>query len=356
MTLRKLLIGSACTAAFFAIGAAPAMATSNECYYSGGSYSGCGDSPTSDASETNDETNRATTTATINTVGNRIASVFGSRTTKISALDTTETGVSTGDGPIKYALWAAMGGTHLSSTVTGASFEGSVVNQTVGFDMMLSDRLVAGVSLFHEGTSLQTHFNGGGVDANGWSVVPYVGFDFGQGTTIDGLVGLTRMETDTERAGATATGHFESIRTMAAANIHHGIPVGNWLFRGDAGLSFAYSESDSYAEKGAAAQQQQGSTSHLVQGRLGGRVSYLLGRVEPYVAAAYAYDFVHDYVGDDGAGGGVRGSDDADELQTYLGLDWAPTATESVGVEINRTFFRDRTESMGVLMNARLRF
>ncbi len=355
--VRKILGGLACLGGGLMLCGSPAWATSHDgCSVSGGSYYNCGDSPrASSTAETNDSTNRAGAASVSTAVGNRVANALKANVTRTAAAETVETGVSTGESGPRYALWAAIGATAISNSVPGAAFSGGLNNQTAGFDLLLNERTVAGVSVFHEGNSISTDFNSGQLDADAWWAVPYVGHDFGQGSSIDALVGLAYVNGDATRAGGNAKGSFDGYRSMAAVNGHHSLDLGgSWLLRGDVGALWAYSRTNGYDEKGVVAQHQSASTSHLVQGKVGGRLSTLLGRVEPFAAAYYAYDFVADYVGDDGIRPG--GSDDADEFQFYLGFDWAPTDTESVGVEISRVVGRDRSESMGLLLNARLRF
>lgn len=356
--MRKVFLITTCLIGSAIWASGQASASSNECYVSGSgasaSYSGCGSNPTASTTDkTNETTTRSSTTTVVGAIGNRVSGALKSGPSTSVAL--AETGVSAGDGQVRQALWVAMGANTMSSTVPGAAFSGDLSNQTVGYDVMVNDRTVVGVSAFREGDKFQTDFNAGKLNANAWWLVPYVGHDFGQGSTIDAMLGVAYVSGKAYRAGNNAQGHFDGYRTMAAVNGHHNWSLGGaWFMRGDVGLSGAYSRTNGYDETGAAAVHVAASTSHLLQGKAGGRLSYAWDKVEPYVSAYYAYDFVADYVGDSGIRPG--GSDDADEFQFYLGLDWYATDTESVGLEISRVVGRDRSESMGLLLNGRLRF
>jgi hypothetical protein len=353
----KRFLGMAVCAVGGGLMAAPALADDDGChaYQSSGTvyYGYCEAPEKSSSTEVQADATRAAVGAVANTVANRISQSLksGSRQTASSG----ETGVSAGNSTARYSAWAAIGANSMSGTVPGAAFDGILANQTLGFDVVQDERTVFGLSLFHDGGDFDTDFNGGDSKTHGWSVVPYAGYDFGQGTSIDGLVGLTYVSGKTSRAGRAATGSFDGYRAMAAVNGHHSLNLGNsWLVRGDLGGTWAYSRNDAYNEKGIAALHQDAASTHLVQGKAGARLSYLLGQVEPFAAAYYVYDFVADRTGDDGIAPG--GSGDSDEFQFYAGLDWYPTDTESVGIEISRVVGRDRTESMGLLLNARLRF
>jgi|AGTN01.2.fsa_nt_gi Autotransporter beta-domain. len=340
--------------------AAPAAAYDHSCHYDSfyGSYVYCDENTVekSSASEVQSNATRAAVSATAGAVANRVAQslkVGGRQTAALGGAG--QTGVSAGDGALRYSAWAAIGGNTLSSSVSGGDFDGTLATQTLGFDVVLNERTVVGLSAFHEGNDFDTDFNGGDLSGSTWSLVPYAGHDFGQGTSIDGMVGLSYVTGTASRAGKAAKGDIDGYRVMAALNGHHSLALGGpWLLRGDLGGIWAYSRNQAYTETGPAALRQSASTTHLVQGRAGGRLSYLWGQVEPFAAAYYAYDFVADRAGDDGIAPG--GSGDSDEFQFYAGLDWYPTDTESVGVEVSRVVGRDRTESMGLLLNARLRF
>lgn len=360
-TVRKFIGGVACLTGGLVACVSPAWASNDDgcsAYTSGGSahYYNCGASPGASSTDKTGETvNRASTAAIGTAIGNRIAGALKGGTTRTAAAEAVETGVATGEAGPRYALWAAVGATSVEGSVPGAAFDGTLSNQTGGFDMLLNDRTVVGVSVFHEGNSIKTGFNSGHLDADAWWAVPYVGHDFGQGSSIDALMGLAYVSGDATRANHGAKGAFDGYRSMAAVNGHHSLDLGgSWLLRGDVGALWAYSRTNGYEEKGAVAQRQAAATSHLVQGKVGGRLSTLWGQVEPFAAAYYAYDFVADRVGDDGVRPG--GSSDADEFQFYVGFDWMATDTESVGIEAHKVVGRDRSDAMGLLLNARLRF
>lgn len=342
----------ATSALALSLAAGPAAATNDEssCSVSGGTYSNCGGAPRDDsASKTQGTTTQQTTATVTSTVSSHVAKALsgGSRSSR-QAQAPGETGMSAGDGNVQYSLWAAMGGTSTKSSVALAGYNGHIGNQTLGLDVTLNGNTVFGLTLFHDGTHMETDYNAGSLDSDGWSVVPYAAYSFGQGTTIDALAGVSRVTSKVKRAGGAADGDFDGYRLLAATNLHHSITSGNWAFRADAGLSGAFARSDSYAEKGTAAIYQPGSTSHLVEGRLGGRVSYLWDKVEPFGQVSYGYGFVADGVG--------RDTYDSDDVTAAFGLDWYATETESVGVEVSHVFFRSNSETTSLLFNGRIRF
>jgi hypothetical protein len=345
-----VLTGAGAVALGLVAGPAAATEDSSYCSYSNGSYgSNCGAAPQADsAAKTQGATTQQATVTLTNAVSSRVAAAFSPGRSSRRAQTPGETGLSAGDGAIQYSLWGAMGGTNTKSAVALAGYNGTIANQTMGMDATLDGNKVIGLTLFHDGTDLETDYNAGSLSSDGWSVVPYAAYSFGQGTTIDALAGMSYVTSKVKRAGANAEGDFGGYRLLAATNLRHTLTSGDWAFRADAGLSGAFARSDSYAEKGVAATAQAGSTSHLVESRLGGRVSYLWGQVEPFGQVSYAYSFVADGVG--------RDTYDKDDITTSLGMDWYATETESVGVEVSHVFFRSNTETTSVLFNGRIRF
>ena len=233
-------------------------------------------------------------------------------------------------------------------------FDGSSRTGTLGFDVRPSDNLVVGVSVFAEGAMLDTFYNLGQVERDGYSVVPYAAYSFGQGTTVDALVGVTYLNGKISRANNAAEGNFDGYRAMTSLNAHHNYVLGAVLLRGDVGYTYAHEKQGSYTESGTNADIA-AKTPNLAQGRIGGRAGYGFDNVEPYAQAHYVRDFVRNNLSGVGASNRTP-SNDSDEVLVAIGLDWYPTATESVGIEVSRNYFRTNENTTTVIMNGRLTF
>lgn len=286
-------------------------------------------------------------------VGSHLQSAFSSRSGG-NRVAMGETGVSAGDTSGKYGLWFSGAAAITESTEVFNEFDGTSRTGTLGFDVRPSNNLVVGVSVFAENATLDTFYNLGKVERDGYSVVPYVAYDLGQGTTVDALVGVTYLTGEISRANNFAKGDFDGYRAMTSLNAHHNYVVGAVLLRGDVGYTYAHEKQGSYTETATNAHIGD-KTTNLAQGKIGGRVGYGFDTVEPYAQAHYVRDFVRNSLS---GVGGLSGepSNDRDEVLTAIGLDWYPTATESVGVEVSHGFFRSNESTTTVIMNGRLTF
>ncbi len=334
-----------------------ASATSSECSYSSGSYYGnCGGNVTTSSEKGATETlTRSSTVTLVNTVSNRVVSALAGVTPRQTAdAGALGTGLSAGDGGSALAVWGSLGVSSIDGSEPGYENDGTVAVGTLGADYTLGGNSVVGVTLFRDSADVKTLFNAGQQDSTGLSLVPYVGYSFGQGTTIDALAGYTMTTNDVARASGNARGEFDGYRLTGAVNLHHSLYFDAWSLRGDLGYSYAYASNDGYTETGAASRGNIGkSTSHLGQGKIGGRVGYLVDKVEPYASVHYLYDFVSDDLGNAGAG---KPKNDDDEVLLTLGADLLATDSLVVGAEVSKSFFRENDKNTTVLATGRISF
>lgn len=296
---------------------------------------------------------RGATTTQTTTISSHLQNVFAPRGgAQRAAMG--QTGISAGEGGQSYGLWLSGSGSAIDNDEFANEFTGSSAVGTLGFDVQPSDNLVLGVSLFTELTDLSTQYNLGEVDREGYSLVPYVAYSFGQGTSVDAMVGVTYLTADVSRGGGVATGDYTGHRVMTALNAHHSVPMGAINLRGDLGYVYAREKQGNYTESGTNLAVGE-RTTNLAQGKIGGRLGYGMAQIEPYVQAHYVRDFVRNSLSGV-AGGAQTPKNDNDEVLTAIGLDWFPTATESVGLEASYGFLREN-ESVGTLLfNGRIRF
>lgn len=265
-----------------------------------------------------------------------------------------QTGISAGEDGHSYGIWVSGSGSVIDNSEAANQFDGTSAFGTVGFDYQPNDFLVVGISVFTELTSLNTQYNIGEVDRQGYSLVPYAAYSFGQGTSVDAMLGLTYLTADVSRGGGLASGEYSGYRVMTAVNAHHNLALGAFNVRADIGYMYAHERQGSYTESGTNLAVGEEVTS-LGQGKIGGRIGYGLAEAEPYVQAHYLRDFVRDDLSGL-AGSPQRPENDRDEVLVAVGLDWFPTATESVGLEFSYGFLRDNESVATLLLNGRIHF
>ncbi|EME69468.1 outer membrane protein domain-containing protein [Paramagnetospirillum caucaseum] len=294
---------------------------------------------------------RSGTTTQVSAIANHLGGAFSaSGARRVASLG--ETGIAGGDASSRYSLWVNGSGGRVSSTSPANDFSGNNKGGAVGMDYAPSDNLLVGVALMGEHISLNTKFNLGSLNRVGYSVVPYVAYSFGQGTSIDVITSATFLDADVVRA-QNGRGSYDGYRLMGAFNVHHGVELGAWSVRGDIGYMYSrewqgsYREEVSNAHIGAVA-------SNLGQGKIGGRGGYLLDKVELFAQAHYVRDFVAKRTST--VQGQPNTPDDRDEVLAGIGMDWFPTQTESIGLEISHGFFREAEANTTMMMNAKIKF
>lgn len=342
-------------ASVVALGLAVSTSAQATCSISNGSLS-CYDLPNANA-KPNEAPAPTLARSAVSTqtglVANHLQNAFSSRSGS-GRVALGETGVSAGDGENKYGLWLSGAGTVTENSEIYNEFHGTSRTGTVGFDYKPASNVVFGVSVFAEGVDLATQYNNGELERTGYSLVPYAAYDFGQGTTVDALVGVTYLSGEISRGNHAASGRFDGYRAMTSLNAHQSYALGPVGLRADVGYTFAHEKQGGYAENGTN-QNVDAKTTNLSQGKIGGRVGYGFDQVEPYAQAHYVRDFVRNNLS--GVGNNADGpTNDHDEVLTAIGFDWYPTATESLGIEVSHGFFRSHESVTTLLMNARLTF
>lgn len=351
---RFIVLGAVATGAAAAFASA-AHASAQECYLNGSSIY-CSYKENANAAPnvpTASALMRAGVTSQVSLVGNHLQNAFGGKGGS-SRVALGETGVSAGEAGQKVSLWLSGAGAVTENTEVFNEFSATSRTATMGLDFQPSSNWVVGVSTFLEGANVETDYNNGDVDRVGYSVVPYAAYNLGQGTTVDGLFGLTYLDGEISRGNGVAFGGYDGYRVMTALNAHHSYALGAVSLRGDVGYLYAHEKQNGYTESGTNAAIA-AKTTNLSQGKIGGRVGYGFDTVEPYVQAHYLYDFVRNNVS--GIGTDPRKPEnDKDEVVLAVGLDFFPTATESVGLEITQSFLRERERTTTAMITGRVSF
>ena len=228
-------------------------------------------------------------------------------------------GVSAGDGyDFPFALWATYDHTNFDDDTGGTGLDGDTDSLLIGGDFSPWEGTAFGLAVGYEDSQIDTFFNGGDFELEGFSVVPYaalylsdyVGVDFD--LTADFLAGFSSLDLSTTRTlgGATVSGSTESQRRFVAGNLTAGMTMGDLYLSGSGGLLLARDEIDGFVDSsGASIPSQRTSFGQL---SLGGEAAYGWGSFEPYVSAQWRYAYEREE--------STVVSDDANSAQLGLGL------------------------------------
>lgn len=261
-------------------------------------------------------------------------------------------GVAAGNVPKGLGVWVQAGYTSMDGDDTGGEFDGDVINFLAGVDYKVNAKTVVGVAIGYEDLDIDTSFNNGTFEGQGYGVTPYIGFAINDKWSIQALLGYTAVEYDTASNFGAITSSFDADRYYGSATIAGSYKVTNKVHLAPkASVLWLTEDQDGFTDS---AGNVVGDTT-IDLGRLsaGGTISYLAGKVTPFVRLLGEYDFVkEDAVA---LGNGNFSSDDEFGLNATVGLNLDMGNGWSGNIEgTASTLFRENLDVYSV--SGRLRY
>ncbi|MGE4220955.1 MAG: autotransporter outer membrane beta-barrel domain-containing protein, partial [Alphaproteobacteria bacterium] len=227
-------------------------------------------------------------------------------------------GGSAGSKPMNMNAWLRGAYTSITNTDRGGEFEGGATNVVGGVDYLFQNTkipVLVGLSGGYENTDIDTTFNTGTFEGNGFTLAPYIGLRLLPNLLIDMNVGMSWIDYDVSRTvgGSKRTGSFDATRLFYGANATYNHFANNWRLSPTVGIIHMREEQDGYTENNGTAVL--GSAIDLTRAKAGVEVGYNLGGVnktltgiEPFVKMIGEYDIESE----DGVdlGNGVTSSDE----------------------------------------------
>ena len=348
------------TGQFDTVSSTPSSSETTETDYSSESETEIQDTQSEEglASATTNE-NRVASNTVVRVTSARIRTAFAPRPTRRTTnvvlnpgngnlLPGITTGIASGDAAPKLGVWLTPSVSWLDDDNIASRYDGNLYLIMVGADYKVTDRLLLGVSTGYEDIDLDTQFNDGTFQSQGFTIAPYVGFVILDGLTVDAILAYTFLNNDVERdrtTGEILAGDYDSGRSMVSANLNYYALLNNWSLSAIAGYMYVSEDQDAYEQTGAYTNSVGQFTAYLGEWRLGGRAGYLLDKVEPYISAAYLYNNTWNST-----------AGDRDEMEGAIGLDFFPTDAFIGSIEAAHSFFRDDIANTRILLNLRYEF
>ena len=230
------------------------------------------------------------------TTGLRNKAASGFRITGSGLTIGTSSGIASGDTLENIGAWAGYLYSDFDNDFFRTKYDGDRHTVLVGVDFSPKQEIVLGVAVGYEHSEVDTEFNRGEIDADGWIIAPYFGLLLDDAWSFDVNGGYSSIETDQFRtAGDTRiTSTVDTDRWFVSVNVNGFKAINNWLLAGRAGIMHAQSEDDDFTElntaTGVPAATIAGRTTKLTQLSIGGEAAYSMGNFEPFVGATYNYD------------------------------------------------------------------
>lgn len=187
--------------------------------------------------------------------------------------------------------WLSGGYTHIKSTDVGGNFDGPVLNANLGVDRKFGDRFTVGLTAGYENLDIDTTFNRGTFEGDGYSVGPYVNFKINNNWSVMGLVTYTWLNYDVTTGTVRSTGSFDAERLTGVATLNGSFRKDKWVFSPMAGVMGMAEDQDSYRDSRGVLIN--GDNIPLVRWSAGGTVGYDFGKITPYVKLVGEYDSSH---------------------------------------------------------------
>jgi outer membrane autotransporter protein len=183
---------------------------------------------------------------------------FGGRLSDIrNAFDS---GVSSGDEAALSGVWVKAFGNTSSFDNDGGlkGYDANTAGAAIGADTALDDTTILGVGLAYSNSTVESNNNNKDTDAASYNLMVYGTKELGDNNYVDGFVSAGMNNYETSRfiatTGDTAKGDFDGTTYMARVSGGHRIDAGNGIeVVPNAGLTYGFSQFDSYTETGAGA-------------------------------------------------------------------------------------------------------
>lgn len=267
-------------------------------------------------------------------------------------------------GGADLAAWGTGSVTFLESDGPGAEFDGEVFNPLVGIDATIDGGIVVGIALGYEGSDLDTDFNGGTLESDGFIITPYAGARVGDFVVVDGGVGYVRVGYDRTRIaeGVRVSGDFDGDRFFVFANVAGYMPPGvldveGLQLIGRLGFRYSHEEQSSFTESGGT--RIDGGSVELGQVSIGAEAKYYPdspfdGDLELFAKVIGTIDAIRS--DREPIEGAPDPSDDRTDVRLGLGAVADITDRLSVDIAYEHVFSREDISEQSVVAGVRLRF
>jgi len=272
-----------------------------------------------------------------------------------------EFGLSGGDMKRGIGIWVQGTFSGVDNDAVATKFDGNVYTIMAGVDKKIGSKAVIGLAAGYENSDLDTDYNLGDIEGDGYLVAPYLSVSLNDTFSIDVNAGYAWLDYDMKRTDATNselfTGTTDATRYWGAISAN-----GDWQrnklgYGASLGVIYSKENRDAFNETGATtgSVSQASVSSKLGQARLGGEVSYDLGKVEPYASARLEYDFTKTKTTVASTQTAPADDDLGATLGAGLNLKLSPSITGHIGGEYGG-FFREDYKDYSATARLRVEF
>jgi len=226
--------------------------------------------------------------------------------------------------------------------------------KVLGMDM------VFGLAFGYENSDIDTRFNRGKLETDGYTIAPYMGVSLNDTWSMDASFGYSSLNNDQFRLDPVSSARINSSPDSSSrfmqGNLNALVPLDKFLLGGTAGILWARSETDRFTESDGTVVGE--SRSRVVQIHLGGDVSYSYldhsgNSWEPFVSGTYERDISFAKLR---LANGPQPSSDNDNFVLGVGLRFFGANNLTGGIEWRNTLGRNQFDESVFSANMRIDF
>ncbi len=254
-------------------------------------------------------------------------------------------GINAGDNAPGYGAWVSYSYTDFENDFAATAFDGARHGVLVGVDFSPWEKVLVGMLVGYESNDIDTSFNRGQMDADGYTVATYFGALLSDTFSVDASVGYSSVDTDQFRTSGVATrvtSSTDTDRYFGAFNLNGVWYQDSWVLGARTGFLFVRSDQDAFIESDGT--NVGASSTKLNQWNVGADAAYSMGAWEPFSRLTYENDFSQTEIAIAGA---VQPSSDHDSLVLGFGLryfsDTGFTANLEMSKRLGKTDFDEHT-------------
>lgn len=248
------------------------------------------------------------------------------------------TGLNAGDSIVNYGVWGSYSYSDFENDLASTAYDGYRHNFLAGVDISPWENTVLGVAFGYEAGDIDTGFNRGNQEIDGYTVAPYAGFLFSENWSVDASIGYSLVDSDQYRtdSGTRVTSSPTADRWFGTLNLNGFTNWNNWLFAGRLGMLYARNYQESFRESDGTFIPE--FTTKLGQWNATGETAYSFREFEPFVRLTYEYDFSMTEIA---VTTGPQPSNDNDNFLFGTGLRYFGNSGLSGNLEWNRRLGRE---------------
>ena len=158
------------------------------------------------------------------------------------------TGLSAGDEPQAFGVWANGSGTVSKDTTESSEFDSTLGMGILGFDYMVTPDIVAGLAIGGEKTRVDTKYNNGRLDTSGFTLSPYFAVLINDYCSFNITGGYSWLNSDQNKLDGAITSSMDSNRWFGSANVYGYYYLGKLNFTGIFSYTYSQEHIDEYTE------------------------------------------------------------------------------------------------------------